>query len=323
MFKIAIIAFEGISLFHLSVPTAIFNDAILEQPELFNVNICAEKRGKLKTVNGLIIEIEEDLSIIEQADMIIFPSWIPNTPPSNFLCEKIINAYENNIKIVGLCLGAYALAYMGLLNKMKATTHWKYGDNFTKKFPLVNCDTNSLFVEEHNIITSAGSAAAIDCCLYIVKQLYGAKKANQIARIMVSSPERSGGQNQYIEQPVLKRASDERIAVLIDHILENITNNYSLKDAASSCSMSVRSFSRCFKSNHGISFVPWLTNARLNYSLELLETTKLSITQVSALCGFSSEQLYRKHFKKHYSTNPKAWRSLFNNSVQDNSKFSS
>jgi len=185
------------------------------------------------------------------------------------------------------------------------------------KFPMVNFDSNPIYIAQNNVITSAGSAAAIDCCLYIVKHYYGVKKANQIARMMVSSPERSGGQNQYIEQPLIERASDRRMANLTDHILANIAVEYRLAYVASYCSMSVRSFSRYFKTINGLSFTSWLNNIRLNYSLKLLESTNLTITQVSEQSGFSSEQIFRKHFKKQYDTTPKTWRSMFNN-VNDN-----
>ena len=180
-----------------------------------------------------------------------------------------------------------------------------------KTFPLITCDINSLYITQGNVITSAGSAAAIDCCLHIVKQYYGVKVANKIARVMVSSPERSGGQNQFIENPIIERPSDERIAKLIDLVLENMADNYTLEKVAKHCMMSTRNFSRHFKSANGISFNAWLINARLNYSLELLESTNLSISVISHKAGFSSEQVYRKHFIKKYDTSPKAWQKIF------------
>jgi len=314
MINVAIVVYEGISLFHLAVPIAVFKDAIPEQEALFNVKICAETLGKITSSNGLCLIVEEDTAIIQDADIIIFPSWQPDVKPSKLLIEKIINAHNSNKMIVGLCLGSYALAYAGLLDDKRATTHWQAGLNFSQKFPAINFDSNPIYITEDNIITSAGSAAAIDCCLYIVKYYYGVKKANQVARMMVSSPERSGGQNQYIEQPIIEGASDRRMAHLTDHILANITTEYRLADVASYCSMSVRSFSRYFKTTNGLSFMKWLNNIRLNYSLELLESTKLAITQVSAQSGFNSEQIFRKHFKKRYDTTPKAWRSMFKNS---------
>jgi transcriptional regulator GlxA family with amidase domain len=311
MKEIAIVAFEGISLFHLSVPIAIFKDAIPAQQKLFNIKVCADKTGTLQTADGLNITVAHNTEIIKQAGIVIFPSWQPDNPPSKQLTELINQAADSNKLIVGLCLGAYALAYAGLLDDKRATSHWKYADDFSKKFPKVLFETNPLFIAEHNIITSAGSAAAIDCCLYLVKQYYGVKVANQIARMMVSSPQRSSGQNQYIEQPILERPSDERMAKLIDHILADITNDYRLKDAAAYCSMSIRSFSRHFKSCYGVSFMPWLINARLNVSLELLESTNLPIAQISEQSGFSSEQIFRKHFKLRFDSTPNSWRCSF------------
>ncbi|ASM50482.1 hypothetical protein PESP_a2526 [Pseudoalteromonas espejiana DSM 9414] len=311
MIEVAVVAFEGISLFHLSVPLAIFRDAVSCEQKLFNVRVCSQTNEHIHSADGLSIAIHHDISIIKQADLIIVPSWLPNQVPSSQLQELLNEAKKDKKLIVGLCLGAYSLAYSGLLDNLRATTHWKYGDDFTKRFPLLTCDINPLYIVEDNIITSAGSAAAIDCCLHIVKHYYSAKVANQIARVMVSSPERSGGQNQYIENPTIKKPSDARIANLIDLVLENISDNYTLNGVANYCMMSVRSFSRNFKSANGISFNAWLIDARLNHSLELLESTSLSITEVSEKSGFSSEQIYRKHFYHKYGVAPKAWQIMF------------
>ncbi len=262
-------------------------------------------------MNGLNIDIKENTTAIEQADFIIFPSWHLNRQPSKQLFELVTKAHQQRKLFVGLYLGTYALAYMGLLDNKQATSHWKYNADFVSKFPQVNFKSHPLFIEDDNIITSAGSAAAIDCCLYIVKRFYGTTLANKVAQIMVSDPERSGGQNQYIEQPIIERASDERLAKLVDHILENISEQFSLADVANYCSMSVRSFSRHFKQIYSLNFTAWLTNARLNHSQALLESTNLPITQISALAGFSSEQNFRKHFKQHFDTTPNARRLLF------------
>jgi len=311
MLNVVIVVYSGVSMFHLSVPTAIFNDAALNNEKLFDVKVCAEQKGALSFANGLSFIVEEDFSIIKHADIVIFPSWQPEIPPNERLIKLIKNLSSKNKMIAGLCLGAYALGYSGLLDKKRATTHWKMSEDFPLKFPQVHFESNPLFIVQDNIITSAGSAAAIDCCLYIVKHFYGIKKANHIARIMVSSPERSGGQNQYIEQPIIERASDERLANLIEHIQTNLTDDYSIEWVASYCAMSIRSFSRYFKANQGSSFKLWLNNIRLNRSQELLESTTLSITQVSELAGFSSEQIFRKHFKQRFDTTPNAWRNLF------------
>jgi len=317
MINVVIVVYNEISMFHLSVPTAIFNDAVLNSDKLFDVKVCAEQKGPLSFANGLSFMVEEDFSIIKHADIVIFPSWNPAVSPSTKLITLMNQLSHHNKMIIGLCLGAYALGYAGLLNEKRATTHWKMSEDFPLKFPRVHFESNPLFIEQGNIITSAGSAAAIDCCLYIVKYFYGIKKANRIARVMVSSPERNGGQNQYIEQPTIERASDERLAKLIDHIQTNLTNDYSIAWVASYCAMSIRSFSRYFKANQGISFKRWLNNLRLNRSQELLESTALSITHISEQAGFSSEQIFRKHFKQQFDTTPNAWRNLFRSKIMD------
>ena len=311
MINVVIVVYNKISMFHLSVPTAIFNDAALNNEKLFDVKICAEQKGQLSFANGLSFIVEEDFSIIQHADMVIFPSWEPEIRPSTRLINLITNLSRNNKMVVGLCLGAYALGYAGLLNGKRATTHWKMSDDFPLKFPQIHFESNPLYIVQDNIITSAGSAAAIDCCLYIVKYFYGIKKSNHIARMMVSSPERDGGQNQYIEHPAIERASDERLVKLIEYIQTNLTDDYSIEWVASYCAMSIRSFSRYFKANQGISFKRWLNNLRLNRSQELLESTALSITHISEQAGFSSEQIFRKHFKQRFDTTPNAWRNLF------------
>lgn len=315
MINVVIVVYNEISMFHLSVPTAIFNDAVLNNDKLFDVKVCAEHKGQLSFANGLSFIVEEDFSIIQHADIVIFPSWKHEVPLNTRLIKLITNLSKNNKMIVGLCLGAYALGYSGLLDKKRATTHWKMSEDFPLKFPLVHFESNPLFIVQDNIITSAGTAAAIDCCLYIVKHFYGIKKANRIARMMVSSPERSGGQNQYIEQPSIERASDERLTQLIDYVQTNLTEDYSIEWAASYCAMSIRSFSRYFKANQGISFKLWLNNLRLNRSQELLESTPLSITRISEQAGFSSEQIFRKHFKQRFDTTPNAWRNLFRSKI--------
>ena len=311
MKQIVIVAFEGISLFHLSVPVAIFKDAVVADKPLFDVRICAQTTGQLHSASGLGLTIEDDISVIETADVVIVPSWLPDEAPNEALTDALKRAHSDQKLVVGLCLGAYALAYSGLLNNKKATTHWRYGDDFIAKFPQTDCDINALFIEDDKVITSAGSAAAIDCCLFMVRHFYGVKIANNIARMMVSSPQRGGGQNQYIDNPVLARPSDERMAQLIDHVLANIAEPFTLNSAASYCLMSERNFSRHFKASNGVSFTNWLINARLNFCLQLLEATGLPISNIAQQAGFSSEQIFRKHFKQRYDTTPKAWRAIF------------
>lgn len=311
--RVVIVAFEGISLFHLSVPVAIFRDA-QANATLFNVVVCACKTGELRSADGMGLVIEHDYAALNQADIVIFPSWEVDTPPNDTLRAKIRERVQANAVVVGLCLGAYALAYSGVLAGKSATTHWRYSQDFRSRFPDVLLDCDPLYVAQDNIITSAGTAAAIDCCLFITKQLCGVSNANEVARMMVSAPLRSGGQNQFIKHIAPKPGShgpDTRIGELISEVLSDLTQCWTLRGAAEQCAMSERSFSRHFTAQQGLSFTRWLATMRLNYSLELLETGKYGIGLVSELAGFSSEQNFRKLFKNSFGVTPQDWKRQF------------
>jgi len=319
MTRVAIFAFEGMSLFHLSVPIAIFKDALseketgTEKEAHFDVVVCGEKAGQFSSSDGLVIQVEHDLDAARSADILIIPSWKPEHKPSETLLNLVRQLTQEGKLMVGLCLGAYVLAHSGVLDGKLATTHWLYQSDFVQRFPKVRFNSDPLYLIEDNVVTSAGTAAAIDCCLQLVKRLSGGKIANQVARMMVAAPERNGGQNQFIKHPVINSGSDERISKLTDHVLNNIQHPMTLKQAANECAMSVRSFSRHFASNHGVSFKQWLVNIRLNYSLDLLESKDLNIDRVAQLSGFQTEQNYRKLFKLRFKVTPTTWKKQFHN----------
>lgn len=313
MTVIAIYAFEGISLFHLSVPNAIFADAFDAQGEIspFKLINFSDNQGSITASNQLKLTIDHDLSVLDKADICIIPSWQPEITPSQQLIEKLQQLNRSGKTIAGLCLGAYVLAYAGLLDDKKATTHWAYSDDFASRFPQVAFDANPLYIHQDNIITSAGTAAAIDSSLYLLKQLVGAKRANQVARLMVAAPERSGGQKQFIQQPIVINSKNQRINHLTQQLLEDLQTPCNLQTAAKRSNMSVRSFSRHFQTHYGKSFIAWLTHARLTFAQQLLESSDLTITQIAEKSGFSSEQNFRKLFKQQFETTPQAWRKLF------------
>ena len=311
MKKIAVYAFEGVSLFHLSAPTAIFVDAFSPNKRPFSVVICADKKGSLKVSGGLSINIAHDIETLNTADILIFPSWDPSKVPSDALIKIIKRAHQANKMIVGLCLGSFILANAGLLDGKRATTHWAYGKTLAESFPNISYQEDPLYIFEENIVTSAGTAAAIDCCLNIINKLEGTTTANTISRMMVSAPQRSGGQKQFIAHPIHCQASDLRIRDFSEAILADLTQTMTLTQAAKACSMSIRSFSRHFQANFSMSFGEWLTHARLRYSQELLETTHLQITQVAEKAGFKTEQNFRKQFKSAFSLAPNDWRKSF------------
>ncbi|MEZ9627990.1 GlxA family transcriptional regulator [Vibrio breoganii] len=312
-YSVALIALDNISSFHLSVPCLVFQDVFINQVPVFNLTLCSEGAVDVSLSSGFTASIDHDLSVIENADIVIVPSW-PNTlpEPSQDLLDKLKQADERGATIVGLCLGVYAVAKAGLLDDKRATTHWAFSNKFQQAFPRVDIDCEPLFIEQANVITSAGTAASLDCCLHIVRRLCGNDIASNIARVMVTAPFRSGGQQQYIPSPIDKHTDSEVSFVLvINDIAQNLGQSYDLDSVAARCAMSRRTFTRQFKAQYGCTFGEWLTQQRLAFSQQLLESTDYSISSVAELSGIGSDSVFRKHFKKSFNVSPTQWRTIF------------
>ena len=311
--KVAVIAFEGISAFHLSVPCLVFQDVFIEQQPKFSVSLCSVSGTEFSSGSGFGISIEEGIERARDCDIIVVPSW-PNSLPQvpKALIDELILCHSKGKTIVGLCLGAFVLAEAGLLNGQKATTHWAFSQQFKERFPLVEFDEQPLFIDNESTITSAGTAAALDCCLHIVRKVCGTEVATQLARIMVTAPYRSGGQQQYIPTPIqTKPIQAISFEGVIQEIEQNLTKSYNLDEVASLCAMSRRTFTRQFKAAYGCSFGEWLLQQRLKLSQRLLESTDYAIHQVAEQAGFGSESVFRKHFKATFNLAPTQWRDKF------------
>ncbi|MCQ4095299.1 helix-turn-helix domain-containing protein [Erwinia persicina] len=308
---VAVMATAGFSPFHFSVPCIIFGQS-MPQPDLFRVAICAEKPGVVLSDIGLSINVEQGLALLDQADIIIIPYWNnPDERPSQALLEALRKAWQRGAEVVGLCLGTYVLAYAGLLDGHRAATHWEFEKDFTERFPAVHLDSNSLYTSDERLITSAGTAAGIDCCLNIIRDHYGSAVANRVARRMVVPPYREGGQAQFIERPVPVSTRDSKINELIEYLRRNLDKPHDLDSLAGFVSMSRRTLTRHFSRATGTTPGEWLNAERLQRSQELLETTNRSIESVSALSGFQSPISFRQSFKAKFSVSPSEWRRAF------------
>lgn len=311
---VVVIATEGFSPFHLSVPCMIFGE-ILQDKHLFDLVICAEKKGVMDSGSGFSLNIKTGLEALEQADIIVVPFWEhTEAKPDNELVGSLQAAAARGAEIVGLCLGTYVLAWAGLLDGRRASTHWESELDFKRRFPNVRLDTNSLYVQDGNFITSAGTAAGIDCCLHIVRNHYGSVIANQVARRMVMPPHREGGQAQFIDRPVQQSTQDGRINMLLDYLRRNISGRHDLDTLARFVTMSRRTLTRQFMKATGMSLGEWLTSARLQRSQELLETTTHSVEKVAEECGFQSVTNFRQSFKTQFGVSPAEWRKTFRGS---------
>ncbi|NLS12080.1 helix-turn-helix domain-containing protein [Vibrio sp. SM6] len=307
--RIVIVAGDGISLFHLAVPCMVFQDAFLSEP-VFDVTVCSIEQASLAKKSGYHLEAIVDLSPLAQADMVIICGWgdsLPQVPAA--LVQALRNAYQRGAVLVGLCLGAFVLAETGLLDHRAATTHWGYAEPFRERFPRVNFDAQPLFIDEGQLVTSAGIAASIDCCLHLLRRFIGIERANQVARLMVTAPFRFGGQQQYIPAPLTSQPrANSTLEQVVVGLTRDLATQHTIDTVAERCAMSRRTFTRKFKAIYGTSFNEWLTNQRLNASQYWLENSHDSIAQIARRVGFRSESVYRKQFKAVFNLAPAQWR---------------
>ncbi|WP_039055869.1 helix-turn-helix domain-containing protein [Enterobacter sp. Bisph1] len=308
---VVIIATPGFSPFHFSVPAIIFDKAMPE-PGLFSVDICAEQPGTVESDIGISLNVKHGLERLDSADIIIVPFWEhPETRPSPMLLDALRSAWQGGAEVVGLCLGAYVLAYAGLLNNRRASTHWEFERDFAARFPEVRLDSNALYTCDERLITSAGTAAGIDCCLNIVREHHGAALANRVARRMVIPPYREGGQAQFIEHVIPETTRDTQINDLLGYLRRNLDKQHDIDSLAGFCSMSRRTLTRHFIKATGMTVGDWLSAQRLQRSQELLETTDHSIETVSALAGYKSPVSFRQRFRARFNVSPSEWRRTF------------
>lgn len=312
--SVAVVAYNHFSPFHLSVPCIIFGDMWPER-RLFDLKVCAGEPGLLRSREGLSIDTAFGLEALADADIVILPAWRnPAERPNQDLLDALIAAHARGAQVVGLCVGAYVLAYAGLLDNHDAATHWEFEQDFVARFPDVRLNTNALYVADDRLITSAGTGAGLDCCLYLVRQHHGSAIANKVARRMVIPPHREGGQAQFIEQPVPVSTQDAKINRLLDHMRRNLDKSHSLDDLAHLTVMSRRTFTRRFHKATGMSVGEWLIAERLQRSQELLETTSHPIETIAELVGFESASALRQHFKAAFDVTPSEWRRNFQGS---------
>lgn len=308
---VAIVAVDDFSPFHFSVPCIMFSEKAAAKKR-FEVLICAEVPGVVTSREGFSVTAPQGLEAVTAADIVIVPWWGTTThrPPQPLL-DALVLARQNDAQVVGLCLGAFVLGYAGLLDGRRAATHWEFEADFQAQFPDAHLDINALYVDDNGIVTSAGTAAALDCCLYLIRQRFGSTVANQIARRMIVPPHREGGQAQFIAQPVAKNTHDQRINGLLDYLRQHSHEQHDLDSLAQKVMMSRRTLTRHFMKATGTSIAEWLIAERLRRSQELLESSRLPVERIAAEVGFLSPVTWRQHFKSRFGVSPAEWRKTF------------
>ncbi|MEO7546986.1 MAG: helix-turn-helix domain-containing protein [Ramlibacter sp.] len=310
---IAVVAFDGISPFHLSVPCLVFGEDRTEAGTArFRLQVCGVERGTLRTNAGFTIAVAHGLEAVRRAQIVIVPSWLDGGAPAPAaLLRALQGAHRRGAIIVGLCLGAFVLAEAGLLDGRPATTHWNLVETFASLYPRVQLRPEVLYVDDGDVLTSAGTAAAIDCCLHLLRVRHGAQAANRAARRMVVAPHRQGGQAQYILQPVPQAGERDRLTPLLEWMARRAQHPHQLDELARRALMSRRTFTRRFREATGTTVGQWLQHQRLAMAQRLLETTDQAIESVAAGAGFGSAVSLRQHFAAALRTTPTAYRRQF------------
>lgn len=258
------------------------------------------------------------LGSLDGADIVIVPSWRDlDDPPPAFLVEALLRAHRNGALIVGLCLGTFAVAATGLLSGRRAATHWAYTEQLQALYPDMIVDPDVLYIDNGDVMTSAGVAAGLDCCLHIVRARYGAEAALRLARQIVLSPHRQGGQAQFIERPIARTGNADRFTQALDKVRKTLDETHSLDSVAAAAGLTRRTFTRRFQKSIGTSFGDWLIDQRVALAQRLLEATEKSMDTVAFEAGFGSATSLRQHFAARLRTTPAQYRREFSKSTQE------
>lgn len=310
--RIAVVAFDRISPFHLAVPCQVFESRPEPGLPAFELRVCAAEPGPLRTDAGFSVQPAHGLEGLDGADTVIVPSWRDRDEPAPaVLIDALRRAHAAGAQLVGLCLGTFVLADAGLLDGRPATTHWAALETFARRHPQVRLQPDVLYVDDGDVLTSAGTVAGIDCCLHLVRRLHGAEVANRIARRLVVAPHRQGGQTQYIEQPLPTDPGDARLAQVLEWAMTHLDQRLDVDALAARALMSRRTFTRRFRQATGASLGDWLAHQRLARAQRLLETSDLALDRVAAEAGFGSAISLRQRFAATLGTSPSAYRRSF------------
>lgn len=310
--NVAILIYDGVAPFELGVLCEAWTiDRTAQGIPNFDYAICAPVPGVVQTkLPGVSLNVEHGLDRLEQADLICVPAMSKDetTPPE--VLDALRRAHDRGAKILSVCSGAFVLGDAGLLDGRVCTTHWLYVDELEARFPAATVKCDVLYVDEGQIITSAGSAAGLDACLHIIRTELGASVASTIARRMVVAPHRDGGQAQFIETPVPVATADT-LQPLLEWMTAHLDEDLSVDTLAAKAMMAPRTFARRFKAETGTTPYHWLTNQRVMLAERMLEETDETIERIATKAGFSNATAFRHHFARLRGTSPQQYRRIF------------
>jgi transcriptional regulator GlxA family with amidase domain len=307
--RVAVLVPEGAKPLDVGIPAQVFTTRA-SMP--YEVRVCGTAPGLIAGGDGLSYHVASGLETLEWADLVFVPGYrFPDREePPVAAVDALRRAHERGAKLAAISTGAFALAATGLLDGKRATTHWHYTKALAAKHPLISVDENVLFVDEGDVLTSAGAASGIDLCLHILRGELGVATSNHAARRLVAAPYRSGGQAQYVPRSVPEPLG-ERFAVTREWALQRLGEPLTLEVLARHAAVSPRTFSRRFVEDTGYTPMQWVMRARIDVARELLERSEQSVEQIAAGVGLGTSANLRLHFQRILGTTPSEYRRTF------------
>lgn len=312
--RVAILCYPTVALFELACASELFALPRPEFEQWYQCDMVSFEDAPIASLGGLTLQAQTVTSL-NGYQMVVIPSWPTAAPTlgeplrSELLYSELLHAHQRGCRLVSFCSGAFLLGELGVLDGQRATTHWRYAELFQQRFPKVSYVDDVLYVRHGNLACSAGSAAAIDLGLALIREDYGYAIANQVARRLVVSAQRDGGQSQFVETPIL--AHPNHFAQALDWAIEHLHEPLDIDALAAKAAMSRRTFDRKFRSSFKLSPQQWLTQQRLQLAKQILESEAFAIDKVAQLSGFDNAITLRHHFRKQLGISPSHYRRQF------------
>ncbi|UGT43941.1 helix-turn-helix domain-containing protein [Nocardia yamanashiensis] len=312
---VAVAVTDGMPMLEMSIAAQVFG---IQRRDIadpwYELRMCAADPGETRIAHGFVLDTPYDLHALHDADIVIVPGLNPENIAADIVDHRLntalLAAHARGARIVSLCTGAFALAAAGLLDGRPATTHWRYADLMRTRYPRVLLDPSVLYVDDGDVLTSAGVTAGIDLCLHLVRTDLGADIANQVARRMVVQTHRAGGQAQFIEQP-MPRSDSDGFGQVLQWATKNLDQQLTVTQLARTAGLSTRTLARRFTESTGTTPLRWLHSARLSRARQLLESTDLPVERISQLCGMGTAGNLRHHFTREVGVTPMTYRRSF------------
>jgi AraC family transcriptional activator FtrA len=306
------VAQDGAVLLDVAIPVHVFDH---HGDDRYRHALAGTRGRTIRTSTGLPLATQGGIGLLRNAETIVIPGYIDveRRRPPDALLRAVRAAAARGVRLISICTGAFTLAWAGVLDGRRATTHWVACDALARMFPAVRVDPGVLFIDDGDVLTSAGVAAGLDLCLHVVRSDHGAAVATEIARRTVMAPHRDGGQAQFIHHAIPEPEAGISVEPMMEWALEHLDQRVDLHQMAAAARMSVRTLNRRFRDETGTTPLQWLLGQRIARAQALLETTILTVDTVAHRCGFTDAPTLRRHFVPRVGTTPSAYRAAFSN----------